>query len=136
MNGALHGIRVLDLSRVLAGPWAGQLLGDYGAEVIKVERPQVGDDTRHWGPPWLRDADGDETAESAYFLAANRNKRSITLDISHAAGQRVLRELVAKSDILIENFRVGTLARFGLDWATLSDGHPALIYCSISAYGQ
>ena len=136
MNGALHGIKVLDLSRVLAGPWAGQLLGDYGAEVIKVERPQVGDDTRHWGPPWLLDADGNETSESAYFLATNRNKRSVTLDISHPAGQRVLRELVAKSDILIENFRVGTLARFGLDWATLREAHPALIYCSISAYGQ
>jgi crotonobetainyl-CoA:carnitine CoA-transferase CaiB-like acyl-CoA transferase len=136
LNGALTGIRVLDLSRVLAGPWAAQLLGDYGADVIKVERPGTGDDTRHWGPPWLRSADGKDTGESAYFLAANRNKRSITVDFSRPAGQRVLRELVAKSDILIENFQVGTLSRFGLDWPNLSELHPALVYCSISAYGQ
>ncbi|MEX2125745.1 MAG: CaiB/BaiF CoA-transferase family protein [Woeseia sp.] len=136
MNGPLQGIRVLDLSRVLAGPWAGQLLGDYGADVIKVERPGSGDDTRRWGPPWLRDADGRDTGESAYFLAANRNKRSITVDISRPSGQRVLRELVAKSDILLENFRVGSLTRYGLDWASLSELHPALVYCSISGYGQ
>ena len=136
MNGPLEGITVLDLSRVLAGPWAAQLLGDYGADVIKVERPGSGDDTRQWGPPWLRDADGKETRESAYFLAANRNKRSVTVDVSHPSGQRVLRELVGRSDVLIENFRVGTLARFGLDWETLREPNPALVYCSISAYGQ
>jgi crotonobetainyl-CoA:carnitine CoA-transferase CaiB-like acyl-CoA transferase len=127
---------VLDLSRVLAGPWASQLLGDYGAEVIKVERPGTGDDTRHWGPPWLCDPDGRQTEESAYFLSANRNKRSITIDLANPSGKCVVRELAAKSDVVIENFRVGTLARYGLDWATLGKLFPTLIYCSISAYGQ
>jgi crotonobetainyl-CoA:carnitine CoA-transferase CaiB-like acyl-CoA transferase len=136
LNGPLKGIRVLDLSRVLAGPWAAQLLGDYGADVIKVERPGSGDDTRHWGPPWLRDADGRDTHESAYFLAANRNKRSVTVDLSNPSGQQVVRELAAKSDVLIENFRVGSLRRFDLDWERLHELNPALIYCSISAYGQ
>ena len=132
----LQGIRVLDLSRVLAGPWATQLLGDYGADVIKVERPHTGDDTRHWGPPWLHDRSGRQTSESAYFLSANRNKRSITVDITHPSGQRILRDLAAMSDVLVENFRVGSLARYGLDWASLSKLRPGLVYCSISAYGQ
>ena len=133
---ALNGIRILDLTRVLAGPWATQLLADYGADVIKVERPATGDDTRHWGPPWLADDYGQPTRESAYFLSANRNKRSITVDIAHPEGQRILRELAAGSDVLIENFRVGSLVRYGLDWSSLSELMPSLIYCSISAYGQ
>ena len=127
---------MLDLSRVLAGPWASQLLGDYGADIIKVERPGSGDDTRHWGPPWLHDAAGQRTGESAYFLSANRNKRSITVDLANPSGPKVVRELAARSDVLLENFRVGTLARYGLDWPALSKLCPALVYCSISAYGQ
>lgn len=133
MNGPLDGIKVLDMSRILAGPWAGQLLGDYGAEVLKIERPSVGDDTRHWGPPWLG---GDEDGESAYFLSTNRNKQSITIDISHPDGQRVVRALAEKSDVLIENFRVGTMGRFGLAADELTAANPGLVYCSISAYGQ
>ncbi|MGB5247241.1 MAG: CaiB/BaiF CoA-transferase family protein [Woeseia sp.] len=136
MPGALAGIRVLDLSRVLAGPWASQLLADYGADVIKVERPATGDDTRHWGPPWLADADGNATSESAYFLASNRNKRSVTVDISTPGGQTIVRDLAAGSDIFLENFRVGALQPFGLDAASLRARFPRLIYCSISAYGQ
>ena len=136
MNGALCGIRVLDVSRVLAGPWAGQLLADYGADVIKVERPGCGDDTRSWGPPWLLDAEGNETDQSAYFLAANRNKRSLTLNLARDEGQQILRELAAESDILIENFKVGAMRRFGLDADTLRQQNPGLIYCSISAFGQ
>lgn len=133
MSGPLDGIKVLDMSRILAGPWAGQLLGDYGAEVLKIERPSVGDDTRHWGPPWLG---GEEGGESAYFLSTNRNKQSITIDISHPDGQRVVRALTEKSDVLIENFRVGTMARFGLGADELTEANPGLVYCSISAYGQ
>lgn len=121
------------MSRVLAGPWAGQLLGDYGADVVKIERPGQGDDTRKWGPPWLG---GEKDSESAYFLSCNRNKRSLTLDISLGEGQRVLRELVAKADVLIENFKVGTMSRYGLGPAELMQLNPRLIYCSISAYGQ
>ena len=136
MSGALHGIRVLDVSRVLAGPWAGQLLADYGADVIKVERPGGGDETRQWGPPWLRDADGGETDQSAYFLATNRNKRSITVNIAGSGGQKILRDLASRSDILLENFRVGTMRRYGLDAETLRQLNPGLIYCSISAFGQ
>ena len=135
-NGPLHDIKVLDLSRVLAGPWAGQLLADYGADVIKVERPGSGDDTRHWGPPWVRDKNGKLTDESAYFQSANRNKRAITVNLSHARGQQIVRDLCAKSDVLIENFKVGDLKRYGLDGKSLLDVNPALIYCSISAYGQ
>jgi crotonobetainyl-CoA:carnitine CoA-transferase CaiB-like acyl-CoA transferase len=107
MSGALSHIRVLDLSRVLAGPWCGQILGDLGADVIKVERPLLGDDTRHWGPPFLKDQEGRETDEAAYYLATNRNKQSITIDFTQAEGQQLIRELVAKSDVLIENFKVG-----------------------------
>ncbi len=121
------------MSRVLAGPWASQLLGDYGADIVKVERPGDGDDTRQWGPPWLGDAG---TGESAYFLACNRNKRSITLDISTAAGQQVVRELAQQADVLIENFRVGTMQRYGIGATVLRELNPRLIYCSISAYGQ
>ncbi|MEH6366266.1 MAG: CaiB/BaiF CoA-transferase family protein, partial [Pseudomonas marincola] len=136
MSGALSHLRVLDLSRVLAGPWAGQILADLGAEVIKVERPSVGDDTRHWGPPFLRDAQGENTRESAYFLSANRNKQSVTIDFTQAAGQKLVRELAAKSDILIENFKVGGLAAYGLDYESLRALNPRLIYCSITGFGQ
>ena len=135
-HGPLTGLRVLDLTRVLAGPWASQLLADYGAEVIKVERPGAGDDTRQWGPPWLRDAGGDETGDAAYFLSANRNKRSITVDLSDARGADIIRSLVARCDVLLENFRVGTMERFGLGYESLQSQNPALIFCAISAYGQ
>lgn len=135
-NGPLTGIRVLDITRVLAGPWASQLLADYGAEVIKLERPRHGDDTRNWGPPWLRDGDGRETSESAYFLSTNRNKRSVTVNLGHPEGAKLTRELAARCDVVMENFKVGTMKKFGLDYAALCDVNPALIYCSISAYGQ
>ena len=136
MPGPLAGTLVLDLSRVLAGPWATQALADYGAEVIKVERPGAGDDTRHWGPPWLTDREGRETAESGYYLAANRGKQSVAIDLSHPDGQRLVRELAQASDVLIENFRVGTLARYGLAYADLAPVNPRLVYLSISAFGQ
>lgn len=135
-KGALDGLRVLDLSRVLAGPWAGQILGDLGAEVIKVERPGRGDDTRAWGPPYLSDDQGAPTSESAYYLSANRNKQSVTLDITKPDGQRLLKDLVAKSDVLLENFKVGGLKRYGLDYETLAAINPRLIYCSITGFGQ
>ncbi len=136
MSGALSHIRVLDLSRVLAGPWCGQILADLGAEVIKVERPGSGDDTRHWGPPFLRGADGRETRESAYFLSANRNKQSITVDFTRPEGQRLIRELAAQSDVVLENFKVGGLAAYGLDYASLKAVNPKLVYCSITGFGQ
>jgi len=136
MSGALANIRVLDLSRVLAGPWAGQVLADLGAEVIKVERPGVGDDTRHWGPPYLKDAEGNDTSEAAYFLGANRNKQSLTIDFTQPEGQRIVRELVAKCDVLVENFKVGGLAAYGLDYPALKALNPRLIYCSITGFGQ
>ncbi len=133
MKPALEGLRVLDLSRVLAGPWAGQTLADFGADVVKVERPGSGDDTRSWGPPYI----GDESdGMSAYFSAANRGKDSLGVDLRHTAGQALVRRLAACCDVLIENFRVGTMARFGLDYATLSCANRGLIYCSISAFGQ
>ena len=135
-NKPLHGIRVLDLSRVLAGPWSSQLLADMGAEVIKVERPFVGDDTRHWGPPWMRNDDGEETGESAYFLSANRGKKSICVDITTEQGQIVIRELAVQSDIFIENFKVGGLAKYQLDYSSLKLINPRLIYCSITGFGQ
>ena len=134
--GALSHLRVLDLSRVLAGPWAGQILADLGAEVIKVERPGNGDDTRAWGPPFLKDAYGESTGEAAYYLSANRNKQSVTIDFTKPEGQRLVRELAAKSDILIENFKVGGLQAYGLDYASLKDVNPDLIYCSITGFGQ
>lgn len=136
MPGALSNIRVLDLSRVLAGPWAGQILGDLGAEVIKVERPGTGDDTRHWGPPFLKDAEGENTAEAAYYLTANRNKQSLTLDFTRPEGQRIIRELVAQCDVLLENFKVGGLAAYGLDYQSLKKVNPRLVYCSITGFGQ
>jgi len=134
--GALSHLRVLDLSRVLAGPWSGQILADLGADVIKVERPDRGDDTRAWGPPFLRDARGENTSEAAYYLSANRNKRSVTIDFTQPEGQRLVRELAAKSDIVIENFKVGGLASYGLDYERLKAVNPRLIYCSITGFGQ
>jgi crotonobetainyl-CoA:carnitine CoA-transferase CaiB-like acyl-CoA transferase len=135
-NTALAGLRVLDLSRVLAGPWAGQLLADLGADVVKVERPGSGDDTRTWGPPWLADEAGVPTGESAYFLSANRNKRSVALDLATPEGRRLVGRLAAEADVLIENFKVGGLAQYGLDYATLKAVNPRLIYCSITGFGQ
>ncbi|MCO8098902.1 CaiB/BaiF CoA transferase family protein [Acinetobacter indicus] len=134
--GALQGIRVLDLSRVLAGPWCGQILADLGAEVIKIERPQVGDDTRMWGPPWMPDAQGNATRESGYFQCANRNKYSVSVDIASEQGQQLIRELVKTSDVIIENYKAGSLARYGLDYASLSELNPQLVYCSITGFGQ
>jgi len=134
--GALSHLRVLDLSRVLAGPWSGQILADLGADVIKVERPGAGDDTRAWGPPFLKDAYGENTSEAAYYLSANRNKRSVTIDFTQPEGQRLVRELAARSDIVIENFKVGGLAAYGLDYASLKAVNPRLIYCSITGFGQ
>ena len=134
--GALSHIRVLDLSRVLAGPWCTQNLADLGADVIKVERPIVGDDTRHWGPPFAKDANGNETDESAYFICINRNKRSITVDISKLEGQELIRQLVAESDVVIENYKVGDLVKYGLDYESLCKIKSDLIYCSITGFGQ
>ncbi len=136
MAGALSHVRVLDLSRVLAGPWAGQTLADLGADVIKVERPGTGDDTRAWGPPYLRDAQGEPTSEAAYYLCANRNKRSVAIDITHAEGQELVRELAARSDVVLENFKVGGLRQYGLDYDSLKTINPKLIYCSITGFGQ
>jgi crotonobetainyl-CoA:carnitine CoA-transferase CaiB-like acyl-CoA transferase len=136
MSGPLAGIRVLELSRILAGPWAGQLLADFGADVIKVERPGDGDDTRRWGPPYLVDDQGMESSESAYFLSANRGKRSVAIDFSDSRGQRLVRQLACDSDVLIENYRVGALARYGLDWPSMRKANPRLVYCSITGFGQ
>jgi formyl-CoA transferase len=135
-DSALRDLRVLDLSRVLAGPWCTQNLADLGADVIKVERPGSGDDTRHWGPPFLKDGAGNETSEAAYYLAANRGKRSITLDIAAAEGQAIVRKLAAVSDVLVENYKVGQLAKYGLDYESLQRINPRLIYCSITGFGQ
>lgn len=134
--GALSHLRVLDLSRVLAGPWAGQILADLGADVIKIERPGNGDDTRAWGPPFLKDPRGENTSEAAYYLSANRNKQSVTIDFTQPEGQRLVRELAAKSDIVIENFKVGGLKAYGLDYDSLQLENPRLIYCSITGFGQ
>src|SRR3982751_5504829 len=136
MRRILDGIRVLDLTRVLAGPWATQNLADFGAEVIKVERPGHGDDTRKWGPPFLKDRDGRDTADAAYYLACNRGKKSMTLDPAHPRGREVAKALAAKSDVLVENFKVGDLARHGLDHASLAAANPRLVYCSITGFGQ
>ncbi|RXG83854.1 CaiB/BaiF CoA transferase family protein [Bradyrhizobium zhanjiangense] len=136
MTGCLTGLRVLDLSRVLAGPWAGQIFADLGAEVIKVERPDVGDDTRGWGPPFLVDQEGRETSEAAYFLSCNRGKKSITIDIRNPDGQDLVRKLAAKSDFLLENYKVGGLAKYGLSYQHLRKLNPGLIYCSITGFGQ
>jgi crotonobetainyl-CoA:carnitine CoA-transferase CaiB-like acyl-CoA transferase len=134
--GALGHLRVLDLSRVLAGPWASQVLADLGADVIKVERPGAGDDTRGWGPPWLRDAAGEETGESAYFLSANRGKRSVTIDLARPEGQALVRRLALRADVLLENFRVGGLEQYGLGSADLAALNPRLVTCSITGFGQ
>ena len=134
--GALAGLKVLDLSRVLAGPWCTQMLADLGADVVKVERPVVGDDTRHWGPPFLQDADGNDTDQATYFTACNRNKRSITIDMAQPAGQALVRQMAADSDVLVENFKVGGLAQYGLDYASLQAVNPGLIYCSVTGFGQ
>jgi len=136
MSGALDGLRVLDLSRVLAGPWATQIFADMGVEVLKVERPGEGDDTRSWGPPWLKDRDGNDTPDSAYYLCANRGKRSITVDITTPEGQQRVRDLVLDSDVLVENYKVGGLAKYGLDYPSLSALNPRLVYCSITGFGQ
>ena len=134
--GALSHIKVLDLSRVLAGPWASQILADLGAEVIKVENPNGGDDTRHWGPPFMKDANGEDTEESAYYLSTNRGKRSVSIDMRTEAGQQQVRALARDADVLLENFKVGGLARYGLDYDTLSALNPRLVYCSITGFGQ
>ena len=134
--GALSHIRVLDLTRVLAGPWCTQTLADLGADVIKIERPGSGDDTRHWGPPYAQDGDGRDTTEAAYYLAVNRNKRSVTLDIASAEGQAIIRQLVPHCDVLVENFKVGDMARYGLDYDSLRTLNPRLVYCSITGFGQ
>ncbi len=136
MAGPLSHIRMLDLSRVMAGPWAGQVLADLGADVIKVERPESGDDTRGWGPPWLKDPAGGETRESGYYLSVNRGKRSITIDLRDAVGQDVVRRLAARSDIVLENYKFGTLARYGLGYEDLRAVNPAIIYCAITGFGQ
>ncbi|GAB3435864.1 CoA transferase [Massilia solisilvae] len=136
MSGALSHIRVLDLTRVLAGPWASQLLADLGAEVIKIERPGSGDDTRAWGPPYLKDQDGKDTRESAYFLSANRGKKSVTLDISTPEGQAIVRKLALESDVFIENYKVGDMARYGLSYDHLKELNPRLVYCSVTGFGQ
>jgi len=133
---SLDGVKVLDLSRVLAGPWCTQTLADLGADVVKVERPAVGDDTRGWGPPFLPAKDGGHSAESAYFLGANRNKRSITCDLASTEGQQLIRELVTRADVLVENFKVGDMKRYGLDHDTLKQINPRLVYCSITGFGQ
>jgi formyl-CoA transferase len=135
-NTALGHIRVLDLTRVLAGPWCAQNLADLGAQVIKVERPGIGDDTRSWGPPYLRDAEGNNTSEAAYFLSANRGKQAITVDIATAEGQQIIRELALQSDVVLENYKVGQLKKYGLDYASLKLIKPDLVYCSITGFGQ
>ncbi len=133
---SLTGIRVLDLSRVLAGPWCTQTLADLGADVIKIERPGSGDDTRGWGPPFLKDQAGQDTAEAAYYLGTNRNKRSVTCDIAQPAGQALIRELVKRCDVFVENFKVGDMARYGLDYPSLQLLNPRLVYCSVTGFGQ
>jgi crotonobetainyl-CoA:carnitine CoA-transferase CaiB-like acyl-CoA transferase len=135
-QGPLSHVKVLDLSRILAAPWAGQILADLGAEVIKVERPGTGDDTRSWGPPFLKDAQGRDTREAGYYLAVNRGKRSITVNLDSADGQRIVRELALQCDIVLENYKVGALAKYGLDQASLRKINPRLIYCSVTGFGQ
>ncbi len=136
MPSSLKGLKILDLSRVLAGPFCTQILGDLGADIIKVERPNEGDDTRKWGPPYLKDKDGNDTTESAYYLSCNRNKRSLTIDITKPEGQALIKKLAAESDVLIENFKVGGLDKYGLGHEALRKEFPRLIYCAISGFGQ
>ena len=132
----LSGVKVVDMSRILAGPWAGQVLADLGATVLKIERPKVGDDTRHWGPPYLKDRDGNDTKDAAYFFSANRGKQSVCIDITQPEGQAQIRELIASADVVIENYKVGGLAKYGLDYESLKAANPALVYCSITGFGQ
>ncbi|ENX37434.1 CaiB/BaiF CoA transferase family protein [Acinetobacter courvalinii] len=134
--GALNGIRVLDLSRVLAGPWCGQILADLGAEVIKVERPRLGDDTRSWGPPWMKDNSGQDTQEAAYYQSTNRNKLSVAIDIASPEGQELIKALIQDSDVVIENYKAGSLKKYGLDYESLAAINPELVYCSITGFGQ
>jgi len=134
--GPLHGVKVLDLSRILAGPWATQCLADFGATVWKVEKPGAGDDTRHWGPPWVKDGKGKATPDAAYFASANRGKQSLAVDFTKPAGQQIIRSLAMRADVFIENFKVGTLAKYRLSYESLKGVNPKLVYCSISAYGQ
>ena len=136
MTGALKGIKVLDLSRILAGPWASQMLADFGAQVIKIERPNKGDDTRYWGPPFIKEKTSSQPPQAAYFHSTNRNKQSIAIDIRHKAGQQIIKDLVKNADVFIENFKVGTLAKYGLDYPKLKSLNPSLIYCSITGFGQ
>jgi len=136
MAGALAGIKVVDLSRILAGPWASQMLADLGAQVTKVEQPNKGDDTRYWGPPFIHEATAEQPPQAAYFHCANRNKQSIAIDITHADGQQIICDLIKDADVLIENFKVGGLAKYGLDYASLKRLHPKLVYCSITGFGQ
>ncbi len=136
MKTALGHLKVLDLTRILAGPWATQNLADMGAEVIKIERPGVGDDTRTWGPPFLKDAEGRETRDSSYFLSANRGKQSVTVDLASPDGQEIIRQLARDADILVENYKVGTLARYGLAYEDLRQINPRLVYCSVTGFGQ
>jgi crotonobetainyl-CoA:carnitine CoA-transferase CaiB-like acyl-CoA transferase len=136
MTGALSHLRVLDLSRVLAGPWASQLLADMGADVIKIERPGSGDDTRGWGPPYLKDEAGNDTTEAAYYLAANRGKKSLTLNIAKEEAQEIIRQLIRETDVFIENYKVGDMARYGLNYEALKQINPRLVYCSITGFGQ
>ncbi|QIL82632.1 CoA transferase [Diaphorobacter sp. HDW4A] len=135
-NGALKHVKVLDLSRVLAGPWAAQTLGDLGAEIIKIERPEVGDDTRAWGPPFVENPQGERTRESAYYMCANRNKQSVAVDITQPEGQQIVRDLAMQCDVVVENFKTGGLAQYGLDYETLSALNPRLVYCSITGFGH
>ncbi len=132
----LTGVKVLDLTRILAGPWCAQALADLGADVIKVERPNEGDDTRTWGPPFLKDRSGNDTADAAYYLSANRGKRSMTIDISTTAGQELVRSLASKADVVLENYKVGQLAKYRLSYADLKPLNPGLVYCSITGFGQ
>lgn len=135
-TGALSHVKVLDLSRVLAGPWAAQMLGDLGAEVIKIERPRTGDDTRAWGPPFVQDSEGESTGESAYYMCTNRNKRSVVVDFTQSEGQKLVQSLVQQCDVLVENFKAGGLVQYGLDYETLHALNPQLVYCSITGFGQ
>ncbi|HHS82767.1 MAG TPA: CoA transferase, partial [Devosia sp.] len=135
-KGPLAGIRVLDMSRILAGPICAQMLGDFGADVVKVERPGAGDDTRKWGPPYVQDRQGNPTQESAYFLSANRNKRSVAIDMATPEGTERIRQLARRADIVLENFKVGGLKKYGLDYESLQAVNPAIVYCSITGFGQ
>jgi crotonobetainyl-CoA:carnitine CoA-transferase CaiB-like acyl-CoA transferase len=135
-TGSLSGITVVDLTRVLAGPYCTQMLGDLGADVIKIERPGSGDDTRRFAPPYLRGPDGERTSESAYFMSANRNKRSVVIDLTKPEGQKLVHRLIAKADVVVENFKTGNLARYGLAYDDLKGEHPRLVYCSVTGFGQ